>query len=122
MSILNRIPDNTSGCLIYGCFLLWVGVLLGIPSLIWDEQSVNVCGIIALTATLFLTIFDQFKISFIKDYPLTFAHLCYVVIYSISLSVSVICGADAELYSSVIVSVLCLLIAFVVDLIFYNKK
>lgn len=121
MSILKRLPK--SGCLLYGLFLLWVGTLMGIPAIIWDESAVNGSGITGLLAALVIPVMlDQFKISFVKDYPLTTIHLCYTFAFSIAMAIYVIGGEDAELFISAVFGIVALLISFVVDLIFYREN
>lgn len=120
MSIMKKLPE--SGCLIYGFFLLWVGVLLGIPALIWSESAVNGSGIAGMIAAIAIPVMlEQFKISFVKDYPLTTIHLCYTFAFSIAMTIYVIGGEDAELFISAVFGIVALLISFVVDLIYYGE-
>lgn len=121
MSILKKIGDNPSSGVIYCIVLAWIGIIVGIPSMIWSESSVGLCSIIAVCVTFYLTVSDQLDIPFVKDYPLTFLHLCYIIVYSIALAISVIVGSDAEIFASALVPIICLLISFVIDLIHYKK-
>ena len=121
MSILKKLPE--SGCLIYGLFLLWVGILVGIPGIIWDESAVNGSGIAGLiTAFVIPVMLEQFKVSFVKDYPLTAIHLYYTFAYCIAMTIYVIGGEDAELFVSSMFGIGALLISFMVDSIFYVKS
>ena len=121
MSILKKIGDNPKGGIIYCAVLTWIGIIVGIPSIIWSESSVGLCGIVAICVTFYLTVLDQFDIPFVKDYPLTFLHLCYIIVYSIALAISVIVGSDAELFASAMFGIGALLISFIVDIIFQEK-
>lgn len=120
MSILNKFPE--SGCLLYGIFLLWLGVLCGIPSIIWDEYAINGSSLAGTIAAMVIPIIlNEFKLSFVKDYPLTAIHLCYSIVFCITMTIYVIGGEDAELFVSSMVGVAALLISFIVDLIYYKN-
>lgn len=121
MSVLKKLPK--SGCVIYGLFLLWVGILMGIPAIIWDESAVNGSGIAGLVAAIVIPVMlKQFDINFVKDYPLTIIHLCYTFAFSIAMTIYVIDGEDAELFISSMFGIVALLISFVVDLINHKEK
>jgi hypothetical protein len=122
MSILKKIGDNPNGGILYAIFLLWLAIILGIPALIWKDSTVNLCGIIATCATIYLTVLDQFDIPFVKKYPLTFVHVCYVVIYAIEMVVCIAIGKDSEIFSSIDASLTCLFVALIVDIMHLDKN
>lgn len=122
MSILKKVGENLNGGVLYALLFLWFAIMLGIPALIWGDSTVNLCGIIAMCATLYLTILDQFNIPFVKKYPLTFVHLCYVVIYAIEMLVCMAIGKDSEIFASIDVSFTCLFVALIIDLMHVEKN
>lgn len=96
---------------------------MGIPGIIWDESAVNGSGLAGLIVAIVIPVLlEQFEVSFVKDYPLTTIHLCYTFAYSITMTIYVISGEDAELFVSAMFGIAALLISFVVDLIYYGKK
>lgn len=105
-----------------GIFLIWVGILVGVPALIWDESAVNWSGMAGLVAAMMLPVMlESFGLPFAEDYPLTTMHLCYVAVFSAALCVYVIGGEDGELFVSTMFGVAALIISFVVDNVFYKK-
>ena len=121
MSILKKLPE--SGCLLMGIILLWIGIIWGIPALIWDESAVNGSGLAGMCAFMIIPIMmGSFKNAFVRDYPLTTGHLCYVFAYAIAMSIYIIRGEDEELFFSILFGIGALLISFIVDNIFYIKS
>lgn len=121
MSILKKLPE--SGCLIYGFFLLWIGIIWGIPTLIWDESAVNGSGIAGMCAAMVIPVFlNEGKNHFVRGYPLTTGHLCYVFSYAIAMSIYIIRGEDEELFVSILFGIGALLISFIIDLIHYEQE
>lgn len=75
-----------NGCLAYICFLLWLGIAIGIPSLIWDFDSIGWPCILATGFGLPLgAAFSNSKNSgfFKKELPFTYIHFIIFVFYAV---------------------------------------
>lgn len=77
---------DDKGCLAYGLFFLWMGIVVGVPSLIFESREVGICSIIGVSIGFAaLAGIDQSKKeSFKKELPLTYAHLWVLVGYAVS--------------------------------------
>lgn len=73
------------GCLMYGLFFLWMGVLLGLPHLIFGVEEITYGAIAGLSAAyMSIPAYCHAKEGTIRrDYPFTFSHLCAVFVYAI---------------------------------------
>ena len=74
------------GFKLYLLFFLWMGIFLGIPSLIFDCEKVWLCGIIAMSAGIATIAFlDQAKENtFRKEMPVTYMHFWMFLAYAVS--------------------------------------
>lgn len=74
------------GFKLYLLFFLWMGIFLGIPSLIFDCEKVWLCGIIAMSVGIATIAFlDQAKENtFRKEMPVTYMHFWMCIAYAVS--------------------------------------
>ena len=79
------------GCLIYGIFLMWLGVVIGLPSLIFDSRHVGICGIIGISVGMVTGAhIDQKKDRSIrKEIPFTYAHFWMMIAYCVSAIITI---------------------------------
>lgn len=77
---------DDKGCLAYGLFLLWLGIAMGVPSLIFDSREVVICGGIGISIGMaVLSLIDQKEDnSFRKKMPYTYAHFWVFIGYAVS--------------------------------------
>ncbi len=76
-------------------FLLWLGIIAGIPFLIFGESSIAICGIIAVFGGLLLwgSAEKGPKNTFRHDMPLTYAHFGVFIIYAVVAVLTIAFGA-----------------------------
>lgn len=74
------------GCLSIIIFLIWLGITLGIPSLIFDSEKLFLCWVIAVSVGIVtLAHVDQAKENtFRKLMPVTYIHIWMFLAYAVS--------------------------------------
>lgn len=83
MSVLKRLLEN--GCLIYGLFLLWLGIVVGIPCIIFDTKQVGITSCIAVSIGMYtMAISGEAKEhTFKKDFSYTYSHFWMFLAYAV---------------------------------------
>ena len=102
-------------------FFLWMGIMIGIPSMIWGD-GVVVPAVVGISFILTLTaLITEEKNDIMKYFPLSVMHIVYLLGYATTMCITIAINASTEGAASVIFPIAAVAISFAVDLIYYVK-